>query len=738
MVRVADERLSHIALALLAAVLCAVVLVSAEGASAHGFKRGGLSITVLSGRPDLVSGGDALVSIRGLRSTRGLSVKAGGRDQASAFKLGPRGTAVGLIRGLPLGRSAVIARTGHHAAKLRVTNHPIGGPVFSGPQLQPWKCQPTAVDAQCNQPPTYSYIYKSSNPAKPGFQPYDPAHPPADVATTTTDRGVTVPFIVRVETGYIDRDQYQIAVLFHPGRSWTGVAPQRQFDRKLLITHGFACGVSYQTGTAPSVTGGAADTALARGFATMSTALDHAGHNCNLVTEAESLVMAKEYLTERYGPLRYTIGTGCSGGSLAQQWIANAYPGVYQGILPTCSFPDAWSTATQFLDYHLSLAYFDNPSGWGPGVTWTPAQMAAVQGHISTTNARVSDAAQFHVVVPTDLCAGTTDETRYNPTTNPGGVRCTITDAAINVFGPRLPAFWGPQEKQLGHGFAGVPVDNVGVQYGLAALRSGQINAAQFVDINEKIGGLNADATIVSDRISADRPALAAAYRSGMINETNNLDRTAIIDCRGPDEGLFHDAYRAFAVRARLDRANGGHGNQLIWEGPVSLVADPQCELNSFLAMDRWLTSVENDSSRHSLERKIVRDKPADLTDRCYDGQGGKASDALCPSIVHVYGTPRTVAGDAITTDKNKCRLRPLHRGDYGGMTFTSAQWAELKQVFPDGVCDFSKPGVDQQPTIPWQSYQDARGRVIYGGRPLGPPPKSKRIKVKHGWGRGH
>ena len=71
--------------------------------------------------------------------------------------------------------------------------------------------------------------------------------------------------------------------------------------------------------------------------------------------------MTKEHLIERYGTLRYTIGTGCSGGSLAQQWIANAYPGVYQGILPTCSFPDAWSTATQFLDYHLSLALLRRP-----------------------------------------------------------------------------------------------------------------------------------------------------------------------------------------------------------------------------------------------------------------------------------------------------------------------------------------------------------------------------------------
>ena len=45
--------------------------------------------------------------------------------------------------------------------------------------------------------------------------------------------------------------------------------------------------------------------------------------------------------------------------------------------------------------------------------------------------------------------------------------------------------------------------------------------------------------------------------------------------------------------------------------------------------------------------------------------------------------------------------------------------------MFPTGVCDWSKPGVDQQDTVPWQTYQDARGRVIYGGRPLGPAPRS-------------
>src|SRR3546814_5282168 len=52
----------------------------------------------------------------------------------------------------------------------------------------------------------------------------------------------------------------------------------------------------------------------------------------------------------------------------------------------------------------------------------------------------------------------------------------------------------------------------------------------------------------------------------------------SVIDCRGPDPGLFHDAYRAFAVRARLDREHGSHVNQLIWEGAFPIAGDTRSE----------------------------------------------------------------------------------------------------------------------------------------------------------------
>ncbi len=715
----------------------------------------GNAIQVLSNRADLINGGDALVQVTLPAGTAAsaVTVDLNGHDVTQQFSLSTGGSYMGLVSGLVDGGNVVTAHfPGGGSSAYAITNHAQGGPVISGPQSQPRVCQQGAVDAQCNQPVSFAYVYLSSDPAKTGFQAYDPGKPATDVANTTTDQGVTVPFIVRVETGYQDRDQYRIAALYQPGKPWTAVSPQAQFNHKLLITHGASCGTSFAPAAAPSVisyapanlldvTGAttislptaviadSAQYALGKGFAVMSTALDNSGHDCDVVIQAESLIMAKEHLIENYGTLRYTIGTGCSGGSLAQQWIANAYPGVYQGITPTCSFPDTWTSATQVMDFHLLNAYFGDLTlgvvGGTASVPWTPVQAAAVEGNLLPLDSIVSDAGFFSAIIPTNPCPGTTASTIYNPQTNPGGARCSVADLGINVFAPRPQSVWTDVEQKLGRGFAGIAVDNVGVQYGLSVLQQGLISPDMFLDLNSKVGGLSIDIVPTATRLAADTPALANAYRSGMINETNNLGRTAIIDCRGPDPGLAHDAYRAFAVRARLDRENGSHANQLIWEGPFPIVGDADCNQTSLIAMDRWLAAVEKDQGNTALAQKIVNDKPADLGDACFDGVGNQLSSQLCGSlIVPVYGTPRTVAGDAITTDTNKCQLKPLNRGDkYGPTAFTDAQWAKMQTLFPDGVCDFSQPGVNQQPTIPWQTYQDAQGSVIYGGQALPPAP---------------
>ena len=730
---------------------------------------GGAVIKVLSNRADLVSGGDALVEVDppAGASASALRVSLNGQDVTQAFGTGPSGQFMGLVTGLVDGNNTLIAG----GASVTIVNHPQGGPVFAGPQLQPWTCEQGAADSQCNKAPAYSYVYMSTDPTKSGFQAYDPSSPPGDVATTTTDQGVSVPFIVRIETGYQDRDQYAVAALYQPGKPWSALDPQQQFNHKLLITHGVSCNVDYGVGTAPSVVsyqpanltgiaGGptlpvpsalfadSAQYALGKGFVVMSTALDYSGHDCNIVVQAESLMMAKEHLIDEYGTLRYTIGTGCSGGSLAQQQVANAYPGVYQGVLPTCSFPDTWSSATQVGDYHLLNAYFgpvqSGVDGGTAGVVWTPVQAAQVEGNLLPVDSIVSDSGFFDAIVPTHACGYITDAQRYDPVNNISGVRCSIADMAINVFAPRPPAVWNANEKKLGHGFAGLPIDNVGVQYGLATLQEGLITPAQFIDLNQKIGGLSIDIQPTTSRVTADEPALANAYRSGMINEANNYNSTAIIDCRGPDPGLAHDAYRAFAVRARLLREHGSYANQLIWEGPAPIVGDVDCNQNSLIAMDSWLAAVEQDSSSAQLSQKIVKDKPSSLSDECWDGAGTKLTDELCPDVVvpsfplilnigvvPVYATPRMVAGNAITTDANKCQLKPLDQSDnYGPLGLSSAQWTQMQQIFPTGVCDYGHPGVDQQPTIPWQTYEDGQGKVIYGGQALPAPP----VNSGEGW----
>ncbi|HVT36784.1 MAG TPA: DUF6351 family protein [Nevskiaceae bacterium] len=709
----------------------------------------GTAIQVLSNRADLVSGGDALVQVSVPAGTpaSAVTVQLNGVDVSSQFTPNDDGTYLGLVSGLVPGVNRIAAQYPGGSSSYLVINHANGGPILAGPQPRPWTCQQGALDAQCNQPPAYSYLYISSDPLKSGFQAYDPENPPADVASTTTDQGVAVPFIVRVETGYQDRDQYRIAALFQPGKPWSAAVPQAQFNHKLLISHGALCGAAYASASTPSVTSYAApfgllaglpvtagpdsiQYALGAGFAVMSTALDNSGHNCDVVTQAESLIMAKERVVEQYGTLRYTMGSGCSGGSLATQWIANAYPGIYQGIMPTCSFPDAWSTVTQVMDYHLLNLYFGDltlgpASGGTAGVPWTPVQAAAVEGNMLPVDSVFSDVGFFAGFVPGNTCPGVSAEMVYNAQTNPGGVRCAPADLAINVFGPRPPEAWTDAEKTLDHGFAGLAADNVGVQYGLSALQQGLITPDMFLDLNARIGGMSIDLQPIANRLSADQPALANAYRSGMINEASNLGSTAIIDCRGPDPGAGHDAYRAFAVRARLDRETGSHANQLIWEGPALIFGDLQCNQNAFAAMDRWLGAVEKDLDDVPLSRKLVQDKPSDLGDACYDGAGQKLSGQLCgDAVVPVNGTPRTAAGDALSTDTNKCQLKPLNRGDdYGPLAFTDAQWTQMQALFPQGVCDFSRKGVSQQPTIPWLTYQDTGGQVIFGGVALPPVP---------------
>ncbi len=155
-------------------------------------------------------------------------------------------------------------------------------------------------------------------------------------------------------------------------------------------------------------------------------------------------------------------------------------------------------------------------------------------------------------------------------------------------------------------GWARRGFDNVGVQYGLKGLRSGLVSPAQFVDFNAGIGGGDLDLNITAERTPADPIALRRLYRTGAINSANHLNKVAIIDLRGPDPGVFHDVFRTYAMRARLQRNFGTVANQVLWRGQVPLVGDPSFADEAVFAMDRWLARVHADRRKVPLARKII------------------------------------------------------------------------------------------------------------------------------------
>ncbi len=295
---------------------------------------------------------------------------------------------------------------------------------------------------------------------------------------------------------------------------------------------------------------------------------------------------------------------------------------------------------------------------------------------------------------------------------NPRGVRCALQDYMVSVLGSR------PDGK------ANRPWDNVGVQYGLGALQAGTITAAQFLDLNTKIGSRDIDFLPQESRATADAPSLATVYRSGAVDEANHLDRVPIIDLRGHDVEEIHHDYRSYVQRARLDAANGHHDNQVIWTGQVPLVGDRTFEADALTVMDDWLHAIEQDRRAIPLERKVVLDKPALARDRCTDGAGNELPAATCPALNPYYASPRIVAGTSFTEDAVKCRLKPVRASDYSPVQLTGDQLAQLQALFPQGVCDWSRPGVGQQPTVAWQTYSGGPG-----GKPMPAPPVSAPLR---------
>ena len=714
-------------LAAISAIAFAFAPTAAQAAGpGNGLALGRLDlVTVSNPRPGLISGDEVLVrvDVPNHINPADVQITSDGQDVTSSFQTQPDGSLLGLVTGLTIGRNRLVASAdGQFASSLEVTDHSINGPVFSGRQQLPYVCQTAAFGLapanppDCFAPTVVSYAYKTTSG---GFLPLaDPTTIPADAATATVN-GHSVPYIVRIETGVIDRAIYQIAALYD-GRAPSPLRPDTSWSGKLIYTFGGGCNSGYHQGTS---TGGELDDQfLSLGYAVASSTLNVLENNCSTIISAEAAMMVKEHFIDTYGPVQFTIGWGGSGGAIQQYEIADSYPGILDGIIPGVSFPDPLTTAGPVTDCRLLDSFFSGPNG----SSFTTAQKTAVSGYNVYTTCQSWDATFANRSTATGSCNPLIipPAEQWSPS-NPTGIICNSDEQIV---------------KQLGvdpaTGFPNSPLDNVGVQYGLGALDSGAITPAQFAALNADIGGMDYTGAEVPQRTEASLTALRAVYADDLVNSASlGLRTTPVIDQRldldfagfGND---IHTTDWSFVIRARLLAANRTYGNQVIIENmptPAEITAAGTYELAE---MDAWLTNIENDRSHHSAQQKVLDDKPAGLTDGCFLSPTDLVHQTLtdpgtgqCGAAYPVASNPRLVAGEPLPMPALKCSLKPLNFLDYP-VTFTAAEQAELRQAFPTGVCDYSQPGAGvQAPIASWLSYGDNPSAVI-GPFPLPPPPR--------------
>src|SRR5213078_4034850 len=155
------------------------------------------------------------------------------------------------------------------------------------------------------------------------------------------------------------------------------------------------------------------------------------------------------------------------------------------------------------------------------------------------------------------------------------------------------------------------------------------ITPEEFVTLNEKIGGFDADSNRRADRSMADLAALDIAYRAGIVSSGANLGKLPIIDSRGWDEQGIHYIFRSFAERARIDEANhGNHGNQVMWRYGTGLLPGTAAQVaavsvKSLVTMDAWLTNLNASAPKETINSvrthaEIVAGKPAAAVDFCF------------------------------------------------------------------------------------------------------------------------
>lgn len=732
-------------------MMCALLL---AGAIAPGAFAADLRISTLSNKPHLISGGNALVRIEVPKpvALSKVAVTLDGTNVTSMFRPEAGSHAlIGVVTGLNTGNNKLVATTdgpgrSRHSAELNITNYPITGPIVSGPHQTPFICQTqsfrlpdgsflgSALDVDCAAPTRVNYVYRST--AGGGLMPLPSTTTlPADVATTTTLDGVTVPFVVRVETGTMNRGIYQNTILHDPTKepAPSPFAPPKGWNKRLIAMHGGGCPGGWHIQGAAMGANILDVTRLGEGYALFINTLNHPSNSCNPFLAGETTMMGKEHFIETFGRPAFTVSTGCSGGAYTSLQIADAFPGLFDGVHISCTYPDALSIALSGLDSRLLSRYYltDNASGF------TESQIVAVSGHknarawydLALQSGRTDPVPGRSDPIPVGLLGPYTSAVwspvvpaaaRYHPTSNPAGARPTIFDATRNIYG-----------VDAATGFALRPFDNVGVQYGVAQLNAGTISKAQFLHLNERIGGYDQDANYAANRTVGSVEAIRRAHQSGVtLGGSGGLASIPVFDTSViyDDDQVYHYQWFHFAARARMLDQNGHTKNHVMWRGgapitdllggtpsPIGSAVNALVASESWRLFTNWVAAYKADGSSAPVLDKVLRHKPAAAVDGCFTKSTtpqfiaepqtlSSAPDTQCNALWPSWSFPRLQAGGPLHANTLKCRLRPLDPADYA-VSFSAEEWARLAAIFPQGVCDWSRPGDGQTPIVPWASF---------------------------------
>jgi hypothetical protein len=730
------------------------------GAAAHGHGVP-VRIDVLSSRPDQVSGGDALVRLQAPYGLlRRLRLERNGTDVTGALRWRDGGL-TGVVDGLSVGANELTAVWHRHAfAHLRVTNYPITGPMFSGPQQAPFVCktnQPQTplndslgepiVDNQsgdgfrvlnpdgttagwsrnCSAHTVVDFLYRTTGGA---WKALPAGGRPADMAQTTTLDGRTVDFIVRRERGTIDRFIYSYAMLAPAGASDTDTS---LWNRRLVYAFDGGVAIGHSQGKLGSSS--VDPDILGQGYAIVHSSGTDTNTHYNLQLGGEVALMTKERFVERYGVPLYTVGVGGSGGAIQQYVYGQNEPQLLDAGIAVKSYPDMTTQTIHVGDCELLEHYMDVTDAANPKWrNWDNREwLIGLSGNPAFPNPYTGQAGSDECVngwrglTPLALnplfgTAGAGSE-RMDPAAM-AAIRWTHWDDARNVYGI-APDGWARN-----------PWDNTGVQYGLQALRDGHISPAEFLDLNAQVGTWKEAQAMVQEgqpflpaggfdpwssrnmRLSPDGGVTPAPRRSGDVIAMRNAYEKGlyfdgdvdmpILDIRPYlEEKLdMHNAHQSFASRQRMLDFDGDASNQVIWfwgqNGGDRLML-PQ----AFQVMDQWMANLH----AHPW-RGVAANKPAGAVDGCFtdtaqpiasgphvwDGILDHRPAGACTRAYPLHSTSRIVAGGPLRGGVYKCALqsvsRAIARGLYGSWRPSAAERARLEQIFPTGVCDYTRPDV--------------------------------------------